>query len=151
MKIMRFLIVVLAITVTNSCSQNKQEKNNFTTEEREKLEEKYREILEKHDQVMPKIDDIMNAKAALDKELERINQGVDAVGKERREAIENIIKELDFADESMMNWMRNHARKPSDTLSYEKALEYLKNSNDIINDVQNNIYHVLDSANTFIN
>ncbi len=94
----------------------------------------YNQMMDIHDEVMPKMDDIMRLKRELQ---EQIKNSPDMV-LERKEELENIISNLDSANNSMMSWMhRIHEFNPlADSIDQEKAREYLESEMEEIKKVK---------------
>lgn len=147
----KILFLILAPFFLGNCSPDKTEDKNTDGSSNEEMDEKYKKIIEKHNEVMPKIDDIQKTKGLLEKELDRIKKGVTTVNEERKKALEEIIEELNNADESMMVWMRHSAKKPSDSIPLEKAMEILQDSESEIMAVEKNINSTLEKANALLN
>lgn len=99
----------------------------------------YNEVMKIHDEVMPKIEDIHNAKRALKEKLETA-PAADKPG------IEATIARLDSADDGMMKWMHEFNPLP-DSLGEEKAREYLENEMEKVKKVREDILQALEQAN----
>ncbi|MDH5379807.1 MAG: hypothetical protein OEW75_03080 [Cyclobacteriaceae bacterium] len=111
-----------------SCNNLSETKEKVQTEAQKIESELYSQIMGAHDSAMNKLDEIMEMKMVLNEELERMGNGLDAVHEERKKAIREIINELEGADDGMMEWMRNYARKPADSLGHIEIMERLKDS-----------------------
>ncbi|HNP19163.1 MAG TPA: hypothetical protein PKL31_12060 [Fulvivirga sp.] len=81
----------------------------------------YDEVIGVHDEIMPKLEDMMNLKGDLQEKADLLSQ--DEKQSEKVAEMEVAIKNLEGADEAMMNWMRNF--KPQrDNVSHDAVVEY---------------------------
>lgn len=81
----------------------------------------YNQAMEVHDEVMPKMEDIYQLKRNLQ---EQIANTPDMVV-ERKKQLEQIISNLDSANNAMMDWMHTFNPLP-DSTDQEQAREYLE-------------------------
>ncbi|MFH6983344.1 viral A-type inclusion protein [Marinoscillum luteum] len=91
------------------------------------------EVMEVHDEVMPEMGNLMNLK----KQLKDKIAYPDSIGGSAEE-LDRLIHNLEAADESMMEWMRNY-KDPSPEMSEEEALKYLQNKMESIREVKQKI------------
>lgn len=145
MKNLSFLFAILAIL---SCEMKKgavQVKDPAAEDEAAELS-LYEEMMEMHDVAMPKMDDIMEMKGLLKEELERMEGGVEAVREEREKALRELLKALDDADDAMMQWMREDAIKPADSIAHQEAMKILRESLEKIEEVNSQMDQAIKGA-----
>lgn len=117
-----YLISIAVLAITASCNQ--------TTESVKDLEA---EVMSIHDEVMPKMGTLMNLKKQLKVKVNELDSGSN-----KRDSLTLLIQGLEEADEEMMQWMRNY-KKPSEEMSDEHAIEYLKQEKNKIEEVKEKI------------
>jgi len=100
----------------------------------------YEEVMAVHDAVMPKMDDIYKLKRQLKEQLSS-----NELGEDRRQTIEQAIKDLDAASEGMMDWMRNFNPLP-DSIDQEKARDYLLAEKERIQQVKEEMLKSINTA-----
>lgn len=111
------------------------------------------EIMAIHDSIMPRMDDIMQLKAKVKKEIKSLdsllaqksNPGLVA----RRKAATEIVDKLDMADHEMMGWMHQYKADTLKTLTAEQAESYLKDQKSKITDVKKIMESTLEEAALF--
>ena len=91
------------------------------------------EVMEVHDEVMPEMGNLMN----LIKQLKDKIADLDSIGGGTEE-LDQLIHNLEEADEAMMAWMRNY-KDPSPEMSEEEALKYLQDKMESIREVKQKI------------
>jgi hypothetical protein len=101
----------------------------------------YNEVMNIHDEVMPKLEDIHNAKQELKGKI-TATPGMPVAEKLK---IEAMILKLDSADKGMMVWMHEFNPLP-DSLGEEKAREYLENEIERVKKVREDILRALEQA-----
>ncbi|MEX2592015.1 MAG: hypothetical protein WD426_04520 [Anditalea sp.] len=122
MRIKISLIGIFILSVFSSCKNNNQ------------VETLKSEVMTIHDEVMPEMGTLMN----LQKELkERISRR-DNVDQSMADSLNRLVKQLEEADEAMMQWMRTY-KEPSEELSQEEAMEYLEMKKNEILEVKEKI------------
>jgi hypothetical protein len=115
-----FLIALLLAFSLFSCNkQTSAAENKKAPGEVEALKQ---EVMRVHDETMPRIGTLMNLKKRLKDELAQTDT-TDGGNKEK--ALLLAIKQLEEADEAMMQWMRTYD-EPDQTVGKAKALEYLE-------------------------
>ena len=126
-----FLSLIVLLPVALSCSEKK------TTESRtDVLREKVMAI---HDEVMPKMNDLHKLKKQLEEE---IKNSPDLVA-ERKEQIENQLKQVNEASEGMMQWMRQF--NPEDfKADKEEYLKYLNEELEKVSKVKEDMLKALE-------
>lgn len=104
----------------------------------------YNQMMDVHDEVMPRMDEIMKLKRELQ---EQIANSPDMII-ERKQELENVISNLDSANNSMMSWMhRMHEFNPlADSVDQEKAREYLESEMEEIRKVKELISESIEKA-----
>ncbi len=129
--------ILIAIAIFSGCGKSN------TSEQAEEssvaTDELYQEVMDVHDEVMPKMNDLYKLKKQL---MEEIENSPDLV-EERKQELENRIKELDQASESMMQWMRNF--NPEDfKADKEEYLDYLNKELEKVNKVKEEMLNALE-------
>lgn len=103
----------------------------------------YDEVMKVHDEVMPKMNDIYKLKQDLKKKLDESKDLAD----DKRKEIEATIAQLDSASDGMMVWMREFNPIP-DSVSEERAREYLENEMERVKKVKEDILEAIEEAKT---
>lgn len=101
----------------------------------------YEQVMDIHDEVMPKTDEIYKLKKDLQ---DKIAKSPDMVA-DKKKQLDQIIHELDSADDSMMDWMHKFNPLP-DSANQEKAREYLENEMEKIKKVRELINGSIEKA-----
>ena len=101
----------------------------------------YEQVMEIHDEVMPKMEDIYKIKSQLQEQI--ANSPDMVVGK--REKIEKMIKELDSANNLMMDWMHQFNPLP-DSADEEESRAYLESQMEKIRAVKEGMLLTLEMA-----
>jgi hypothetical protein len=110
-----FTIALLAAGCGKSTSDDQAGEVAVTDED-----ELYQKVMAIHDEVMPKMNDIHKLKKQLEEEIKNSPDLVE----ERKQQIESRIKQLNEANENMMQWMRQF--NPEDyKADKEEYLNYL--------------------------
>lgn len=130
--------ILFAIAIFTSCGKsNSSEQAEETAATSE--DELYQKVMAVHDEVMPKMNDIYKLKKQLKEEIESSPDLVE----ERKQEIENRIKQLDEASEGMMQWMRNFS--PEDYKeNKEDYLDYLNKEFEKVNKVKADMLNALE-------
>jgi len=131
----RFSISVLLATLFFSCKTDKKS-----------VEELQADVIEVHDEVMPKMDDIMKLKAQL--KLIKVDTS-EVLPSDELVLVNNLIDNLEKADKSMMNWMRNYDSL-MEGMSEEEKLNYLMKEEAAIKLVKQKMLSAISEAKTFI-
>lgn len=137
MKTLR-LIVWLAIFSLASCSKtgdhSSMNHGSDQMQEEGPNQALYNQMMDVHDEVMPKMDEIMKLKRELQ---EQVASAPDMVIEQRQE-LENVISNLDSANNAMMNWMHriSEFNPLADSVDQEKAREYLESEMEEIKKVK---------------
>lgn len=116
------LIAIAFLSIITACNQ------------KNRVEKLKAEVMAIHDEVMPEMGTLMN----LQKELKDKISDLDTTDKSMADSLRRLVKQLEEADEAMMQWMRNY-KDPSPEMSEEKALEYLESKKESITEVKNKI------------
>ncbi|TRX56193.1 hypothetical protein FNH22_16255 [Fulvivirga sp. M361] len=103
----------------------------------------YDKVIEIHDEVMPKMDNIMNAKGKLQEKLDSLKEH-DIEG-EMVEKITEALGALSEADEAMMGWMRNFHPKDS-TSDHQTIMAYYEEQKVLISKVKDQMNNSLEEA-----
>jgi regulator of replication initiation timing len=91
----------------------------------------YDQVMDIHDEIMPRVEDIYQLKKEL---KEKIASATDLASDKKLE-LEQIIAQLDSADNSMMDWMHSFNPLP-DSIDQEKARAYLESEMEKIKKVK---------------
>jgi len=132
------LFVWLAIFSLVSCSKSvdhsSMNHDSDQTQEEGPNQTLYNQMMDVHDEVMPKMDEIMKLKRELQ---EQVAHAPDMVIEQKQE-LENVISNLDSANNAMMNWMHriSEFNPLADSVDQEKAREYLESEMEEIKKVK---------------
>lgn len=102
------------------------------------------ELMVVHDEVMPKMGEIHKLK----KQLKKLSTESTVGENGKVEEIKNTIRDLERADDGMMDWMANF-KSPSklrSEKSHEEIMAYLKNEKEKIEQVKNDMLQSIDQA-----
>lgn len=116
------LIAITFLSIITACNQ------------KNRVEKLKAEVMAIHDEVMPEMGTLMN----LQKELKDKISHLDTTDQSMADSLRRLVKQLEEADEAMMQWMRNY-KDPSPEMSEEEALEYLESKKESITEVKNKI------------
>lgn len=109
------------------------------------LDELHDQVMAIHDEIMPKMGDIMDYKAKARTELDSLMQLGEDGYQLRKDQLVEIQSSLEAADHAMMDWM--HQFEPSiDSISHEKAMEYLRSEKERITKVKEIMIQALEDA-----
>ncbi|GAB3332815.1 hypothetical protein GCM10027429_12640 [Marivirga atlantica] len=131
----RFSICVLVAILFFSCETDKKS-----------VEELQADVIEVHDEVMPKMDDIMKLKAQL--KLIKADTA-EVLPSDELILVNNLIDNLEKADKSMMNWMRNYDSL-MEGMSEEEKLTYLMKEEAAIKLVKQKMLSAISEAKIFL-
>ena len=98
-------------------------------EDRSEVEKVRAEVFVIHDEVMPKMDKLMELREAITQEI-TIADSIIKISKNETMAVKkstalSIGQDLDDADREMMDWMQQYKDDSVNTMTKEKAIEYL--------------------------
>lgn len=121
------LVLLLFSGLAIACSNGNQQatsNSKFTQEQLNEQQKLWDELMVVHDEVMPKISNIHK----LSRQLRNHQETTSGLAVDASEQIDNIVKQLDDADESMFSWMNNLRQlKPlQDIEKHEDIVKYLK-------------------------
>jgi hypothetical protein len=137
------ILLVIGLLAMNACSKTGEHdhtEHDAVTEESPN-QALYDQVMDVHDEVMPRMDDIMKLKRALQ---EKIANTPDMVV-EKKQQMETMISRLDSASTAMMNWMHEFNPLP-DSVDQEKAREYLESEMERIRKVKSLITETIEKA-----
>ncbi len=137
------ILLVIGLLAMNACSKTGEHDHaghDAVTEESPN-QALYDQVMDVHDEVMPRMDDIMKLKRALQ---EKIANTPDMVV-EKKQQMETMISRLDSASTAMMNWMHEFNPLP-DSVDQEKAREYLESEMERIRKVKSLITETIEKA-----
>lgn len=122
MNYLSLTLVTLLLTLTLfSC---KQQASKVESEKApNKVEALKQEVMGLHDEIMPRIGTLMHLKKQLKEKAAHLDSAKEAE-KEQAAKLQLAIKELEQADEAMMQWMRTY-EDPDLAEGQARALEYL--------------------------
>ena len=101
------------------------------------------EVMAIHDEVMPRMQDIMNLKKQARQQIDSLSS--DTLSQDARiEELEQLIQELEEADEAMMGWMRAYKRNFEG--SDEEYMEYLMGEKQKIQQVRDEMMEAINEA-----
>ena len=103
------------------------------------MQQLFDQVMKVHDEVMPKMDDIHDAKKALKEKLSTADSTL----------VFSSIKELDNADEAMMVWMQEF-NSSYETMPVEEQKKYLNTEMEKINKVKEIMLAAIDNAQKII-
>lgn len=117
-----FLIILLLSFSLFSCKQQTSavEKKGAPDE----VEALKQEVMGVHDETMPRIETLMNLKKQLKEKVAQTDT-TDGGNREKVATMLLTVKQLEEADEAMMQWMRTY-NDPDQTMGKAKALKYLE-------------------------
>ena len=115
------LLITLLLTLSLFSCQRTSDAEQDAPDEVEALKQ---EVMDAHDAVMPGVGTLMNLKKQLKEKAAQLDTAKEA-DKEQAAAIALAIKDLEEADEAMMQWMRTY-QDPSQAEGKATALHYLE-------------------------
>ena len=144
------LVGALFLVACENKSTESETEDDVPRDEQRKVDlfEQARDV---HDEVMPYIDSVFSSKGRVQEEIDRITGGLEEVHETRKEALEELQKELDDARQYMMVWMREYGRMPSDTLTEQEVMQRLEESLENIEEVKRKILESLEKADSVLN
>src|SRR6185295_2450777 len=101
----------------------------------------YNQVIDIHDEVMPKMEDLYKFKQKCQDSIAH----TPGMAAEQKKELENMIAELDSANNAMMDWMHNFNPKP-DSTDQEVAREYLETEMERIKKVRDFTNETLEKA-----
>ncbi len=114
--------------------------------EKDKVEALQKEVIAVHDEVMPKMDEVMKLKSSL-KAIK--NDTTVTLPSDKLLLVNNLIDNLEKADNSMMNWMRNYDSL-MEGMSEEEKLTYLQKQENSIQQVKQSMLSSISEASQFL-
>ncbi|WKN41909.1 hypothetical protein [Tunicatimonas pelagia] len=107
--IQSFLIIFSAVLLLSSCqpSASSETPPNLT-----EAQEIYAKAIEVHDEVMPRMDEIMQLRQAVEARIDSLNQVDSAAYADTVQYMQFVVRNLQYADQGMMQWMRNVKKVP---------------------------------------
>jgi len=140
-----FFMVIVVVSSCNTSNTSSEQLIETPKSDGEIKDELYQEVIEVHDIAMLKLQTIMTLKSAAIKEADSLRDLGDEVQADRIEELEKSELSLEEANKSMMMWMRAF-RSPADSVSHEKAMEYLRSEYDKIAKVDSLMDQVVENA-----
>ncbi len=109
------IALLLTIIAVISCGEKKKSAKDLL----------YDEVIAVHDEIMPKMDDMMKYKKQLSQKIDTlIAQGADQ-NKEVIESLKKSVKDLEMANDQMMDWMHQFNPDFKD-MTKKEIMDYLK-------------------------
>lgn len=136
-----FLFPVLMVFVL-ACGPQKQQEGESETGRLDS------EVMAVHDEVMPYMQDINGYKEQIRNKIDSLSQAGVNDGDEVT-ALNNLMQQLESADEAMMNWMRNFDRN-YDNQTEEEAVAYLEDQKEKVIQVKEDMETALRDAETML-
>ena len=133
MKNIKYLILYL-IVLTSACG-------NRQSDEQEKQESLYNEVMAIHNQVMPKMGILLSFQGKLEEEITQLDSN-NTDDLKKIKFIESQINKLEEADEAMMQWMRNF-RVDQEGWRHDSVMSYLENEKQAISSVSDQMQEVI--------
>lgn len=131
MKINYFFLLILASFLTGCADSG----------DRERL---YDEVMQIHDEVMPEMQTIMDYKEQIRQQIDSLAKS-ENVTKQDTAELSQLVMQLDFADEAMMDWMR-HFDNSFEGKTEKEIIEYLNRQKEEIISVKESIHDALEEA-----
>lgn len=142
------IILSLLIGLTVSCTTNpksgEQNEQAMSTVETLKAD-----VMRVHDESMAKMDRIQYLKKRV-KEMVQAVSTVELVAEEAKESSIQVLKDLNDADDGMMEWMRAYKDPTEAGLSEEEAMKYLEGEKKKIDEVAALIYQSIKGGDDFL-
>jgi len=131
-----FLFLSLSVIIILSCNLNQS-----NGEAEYALKKLHTEVMDIHDEVMPKMSSINK----LDRQLKQRLKDPDVV---KKDTIQQLIYQLEEADDAMMNWMS--AFKKPDYANFEAAQQLYASEKEKIIVVRNKMNSIISKAQVFL-
>ncbi|MCJ8167122.1 hypothetical protein MKJ04_19940 [Pontibacter sp. E15-1] len=119
-----FLIMLLPAFSLLSCNQQQTSAAENRETAQDEVETLKQEVMAVHDETMSWLGTLMHLKKQLKEKAVQLDTA-DADSKENAMALQLTIKQLEEADEAMMEWMHTY-QDPDQTMEKVKALGYLE-------------------------
>ncbi|MFZ5972816.1 MAG: hypothetical protein ACOYXA_14610 [Bacteroidota bacterium] len=131
-------IVVMVMACTQKSDQSHEHHRSSTPENANQV--LYNEVMDIHDEVMPRMEDLYNAK----KDLQEKIANTPAIAEEERLQLEQRITHIDSVSNLMMVWMRQFNPLP-DSADQEAARAYLESEMEKIKNVREAMLSTLEA------
>ncbi|ELR69098.1 hypothetical protein C900_05487 [Fulvivirga imtechensis AK7] len=150
------ILHIMTATILFSCGQKSESDNDDLKIENKEMPAEaraekalYDEVMAVHDEVMPKMDDMMRLKGRLQTKLDLAREQENQ-NQEELKTLENAIKQLEEADEAMMQWMRDF--EPQENMNdHEKVMGYYKAQKNEIEKVKEQMLNAMKNAQDNLN
>jgi len=100
--------IALFVALLGGCQSSTTETPANLTE----AQEIYAEAIEVHDEVMPRMDELMQLRRALETQIDSLNQLDSTAYADTVQYMQYVVRNLQYADQGMMQWMRNVKKVP---------------------------------------
>jgi HEPN domain-containing protein len=147
----RSYLYFILLSIIISCTPREKPADESEKEpksEGEVRDELYQEVIEIHDIAMLKIETIMSLKNISIIKADSLRELESDLNAELIEQLEKSQDNLDEANKAMMVWMRGF-RPPSDTVSHDLAMKYLRSEQDRIDHVNSQMDQVIKEASLY--
>lgn len=153
MKTKNVLVIAASIALFVGCdnaSSNKEGKSNSASESADstKVEDLHNEVMEIHDEFMPKMDEIRSLEQELDQLAKEKSEKDERDDVEIAE-LEQIKKQLEMADERMMDWMHNF-KKPEGDMPKKEVVRYLEKQKELMEEVGKGMNKAISKADSAV-
>jgi len=147
-KILFLLFLLSGLIVACNSNTDKKEANNEQASEQEVEEAAWKEVMRVHDEVMPKMADMNRVSRSLKPYLE---EGA-LEDKSPQEKVNRAVKELEAADEAMMDWMGAIKQLPElrKEMDHDAIMAYLEKEQEAIAKVKEDMLSSLQSGKTLL-
>ena len=158
-RVMKFgSLFALFVFLLSACGQKQEEKKEVPElekpqpeiveekdETQEAIDEVYKEVMEIHDRSMAQMSEVRRLSRQLKDSIEHTNVNP----MEQEEVINryrNHLKELNNADQEMLQWMRQFDKDAKNVSTKEEKLEYFRKEKEKISSVDHQVNEALRSA-----
>ena len=139
-----FCVVVFLLT---GCTENPSGQYTYSREGLpDSLLGLYNEILAVHDEVMPEMTRLSGYQNAIADEIRLLKSDPDNMDQVRQ--LNQLLGELNKAEDAMMTWMHNFSR--IDSISESEKAQFLENEKHSVTDMRNLVLRSLQSAKDYL-
>lgn len=109
------------------------------------------EVLDVHDAVMPKTELILELQQQISAKITQLESNSTNTNEENLTQLSDLKKELEEAEEGMMQWMRSYADSLDADMTPQHRLTYLQNEMKKIQEVQVSMEASIEQAQQYLN
>ncbi|MFP4090031.1 MAG: hypothetical protein ACLFUB_08635 [Cyclobacteriaceae bacterium] len=145
-----FFLLPAFLIFLAACQEPATDKNSASaTEESLSPEEAqedslFKEMMSIHDEVMPKMDNIMRLKRSLRQKIDSLQQ-TQTQTNIPTDSLQQLVQDLEEADDAMMNWMRSNDFE-FEGMSHEEIMEELRTERENIIVVREKMLNSIEQA-----